>query len=57
MLILSLPLKAFPLLRIKNSFRYKPFKPVPLKWIISITGSFNEVTHIKKVVPSLALAP
>ena len=27
----SLPLKAYPLLRIKNSFGHKPFKSIPSK--------------------------
>jgi len=50
-LIHSLPLKAYPLLRIKDSFGHKP------KWIIFIAGSSYEVTHIEEVVPSLVLVP
>ena len=55
-LITFLPLKAYFLLRIKNSFGHKSFKPIPSKWIISTAGSSCEVTHVKEVVPSLALA-
>ena len=53
----SLPLKAYPLLRIKNSFGHKPFRLVPSKWVISTVGSSCEITHVEEVVPSLALAP
>ena len=56
-LIPSLPLKAYPLLRIKNSFGHKPFKPVPSKCIISTAGSSCEVTYVEEVVPSLTLVP
>ena len=35
----SLPLKAYPLLMIKDSFGHKPFRPIPSKWIISTAGS------------------
>ena len=50
----SLPLKAYPLLRIKNSFGHKPFRPVPSKWIISTAGLSCEVIRVKEMVPSLA---
>ena len=50
-LISSLPLKAYPLLRIKNSFRHKPFKPIPSKWIISTAESSCEVTMLRKWFP------
>ena len=56
-LIHSLSLKAYPLLKIKNVFGHKPFRPIPSKWIISIAGSYCEVTHVEEVVPSLALVP
>ena len=52
-LIPSIPLKAYPLLRIKNLFGHKSFKPVLLMWIISTVGSFCEVTHVEELVPSL----
>ena len=51
-LIPFLPLKAYHLLMIKDIFGHKPFRPVPSKWIISIA---DEVIHVEKVVPSLAL--
>ena len=51
-LIPSLLLKGYPLLRIKDLFGHNPFRPVPSKWIISTA---DEVIHIKRVVPSLAL--
>ena len=54
-LIPSLPLKAYPLLRIKDLFRHMPFKPVPLKWIIFAIGFSYEVIHVGEVVPSLIL--
>ena len=52
----SLPLKSYPLLRIKNSFGHKLFGPVPSKLIISMIGLSCEVIHVEEVVPSLALA-
>ena len=51
-LIPYLPLKAYPLLRINDLFGHKPFRPVPLKWIISAA---DEVIHVEGVVLSLAL--
>ena len=51
-LIPSLPLKAYPLLRINDLFGHKPFRPVPSKWIISAA---DEVIHVEGVVLSLAL--
>ena len=51
-LIPSLPLKTYHLLRINDLFGHKPFRPVPLKWIIS---AVDNVIHVKGVVPSLAL--
>ena len=51
-LIPFLPLKAYHLLMIKDLFGHKPFRSVPSKWIISIV---DEVIHVERVVPSLAL--
>ena len=53
----SLFLKAYPLLRIKNSFGHKPFRFVLSKWIISMAGLSYEIIHVEEVVPSLALGP
>ena len=50
------PSKSLPFVEDKDSFRHKPFKPVPSKWIISIARSSCEVTHVKEMVPSLVLA-
>ena len=54
-LILSLSPKFYPLLKIKDLFGHKPFRPIPSKWTISTTGFSYEVVHIKEVVPSLVL--
>ena len=51
----SLPLKDYPLLRIKDLFGHKPFRPVLSKWIISIVGFSCEVVHVEAMVPSLVL--
>ena len=56
-LIFSLPLKAYPLLKIKDSIGYKPFRPILSKWIIFIAGPSYEVIHIEDVVSSLVLVP
>ena len=53
----SLPLKAYPLMRIKNLFGHTPLRPVPTKWIISTAGLSCEVIHVEEVVPFLTLAP
>ena len=36
---------------------YKPFRPIPSEWVISLAGSSCEVTHVEEVVSSLASAP
>ena len=54
-LIPSLPLKLYPLLRIKNLFGHKPFMSISSKWIISIARFSCEVIYVEEVVPSLVL--
>ena len=53
-LIHSLPLKVYPLLKIKE-FEHKSFRLILSKWVISMAGSPYEVTHIEEVVPFLDL--
>ena len=54
-LIPSLPLKTYHLLRIKDLFGHKPFRPVPSKWMISTAKFSCKVVRIKEVVSSLVL--
>ena len=52
-LISSFPLKAYPLLRMKDLLGYKPFKSVPSNWIISTTRFSYKVVHVEEVIPFL----